>query len=187
MATHSSILAWRIHGQRSLAGYSPWDRKRLRDLSDRLQHIRLVCPPLSPRVCSNSCPLSQWCYLIISPSVTPIFSCLQSFPASGFFFPPMNQLFPSSGQSTGASASASVLPMNNQGGFPLGLTGLISLESKGFSSEVLTVSVLYHAHPCMKCSLDSSSFLKEISSLSHSVVFLLFICIVHLRRAFCLS
>ena len=119
---------------------NPWTEEsgRLQSLGsrERLQHNRLLCPPLSPRVCSNSCPLRQWCYLIISPSVTPIFSCLPSFPASGFFslFFPMNQLFPSSGQSIGASASASVLPMNNQGGFPLGLTGWISLEPKGLSS-----------------------------------------------------
>ena len=71
----------------------------------------------------NSCPLSQWCYLTISSSAAPFF-CLQSFPASGSF--PMSQLFTSGGLSTGASASASVLPKNIQGWFPSGLTGLIS-------------------------------------------------------------
>ena len=76
---------------------------------------RLPCPSLSPRVCSNSCPLGSWCYLTISSSATPFSSCLQSFPASGSF--PMSQLFASGGQSTGASASASVLPMNIQGWF----------------------------------------------------------------------
>ena len=81
-----------------------------------LQHARLPCPPLSPRVCSNSCPLSQWCHPIISSSATPF--CPQSFPASGSF--PMSQLFAWGGQSIGASAS--VLPMNFQGWFPLGLT-----------------------------------------------------------------
>ena len=89
-----------------------------------MQHARLPCPSLSPRVCSNSCPLSQWHHPTISSSVTSFSSsCLQSFPASGSF--PMNGLF-TSGQSTGASASASVLPMNIQDWFPLGLTDLIS-------------------------------------------------------------
>ena len=88
-----------------------------------LQHARLPCPPLSPRVCSNPCLLSQWCHPTISSSVIPFSSCLQSFPASESF--PRNQLFASGGQNTGASASASVLLMNTQGWFLLGLTGLI--------------------------------------------------------------
>ena len=96
-----------------------------------LQHARLPCPSLSPGVCSNSCPLSQWCYLINSSSAT-IFCCLQSFPVSGSF--PTSQLFASSGQSIRASVSTSVLPINIQGWFPLGLTGLISLQSKSLSS-----------------------------------------------------
>ena len=78
-----------------------------------LKHARLPCPPLPPGVCSNSYPLSQWCYPTISFSVVPFSSCLQSFRASGAS--PMSQLFASGGQSTGASASASVLPMNIQG------------------------------------------------------------------------
>ena len=82
-----------------------------------------------PRVCSNSCPLSQWCHPTISPSVDPSFSCPQSFPASGSF--PVSWLFTSGGQSIGVSASASDLSVNIQGWFPLGLTGLISLLSKG--------------------------------------------------------
>ena len=90
-----------------------------------LQHTRLPCPSLSPRVCSNSCPLSQWCYPTISSSVAPFSFCLQSLPPWGYF--PMRQLFASSGQSTGASALASVLPMNIQDWFSWGLTGLISL------------------------------------------------------------
>ena len=94
-----------------------------------LQHARLSCPSLSPRVCSNSCPLSWWCHPTILSSVSPFSSCLQSFPASGSF--PMSQFFVSGGQSIGASSSASVLPMNIQDWFPLGLTGLISLQSKG--------------------------------------------------------
>ena len=88
-----------------------------------LQHARLPCPSPSPGVCSNSCPLSQWCHPTVSSSVVPFpsSSCLQSFPASGSF--PMSQLFPSGGQSTRASASASVLPMNTQDWFPLRWTG----------------------------------------------------------------
>ena len=75
-----------------------------------LQHTRLPCPSLSPGVCSNSCLLSQWCYPTVSSSASPYFFCLQSCPASGSF--PVNQLFTSGGHSTGALASASVLPMN---------------------------------------------------------------------------
>ena len=78
-------------------------------------------------VCSDSCPLSQWCHPIVSSSVTSISSCPQSSPASGSF--PMSQLFTSDGQGIGASASASILPMNIKGWFPLGLTGFISLLS----------------------------------------------------------
>ena len=82
-----------------------------------LQHSRLPCPSASPRLCSDSCPLSWWCHPTISSSVTPL-SCLQSFPASGSF--PVKQLFTSGGPSIRASASASVLPMNIQDWFPLG-------------------------------------------------------------------
>ena len=86
-----------------------------------------------PRVCSNSCPLSQWCHPAISPSIAPFFSCPQLFPESGFF--PISWLFASGGQSIGASALASVLPMNIQNWFPLGWTGLISFLSKELSKE----------------------------------------------------
>ena len=96
-----------------------------------LQHARLPCPSLSPGVCSNSCPLSWWCHPEISSSVTHFSSCPQSFPASGSF--PVSRLFTSGAQSVGASASASVLPVSIQGWFPLGWTGLISLQSKGLS------------------------------------------------------
>ena len=89
-----------------------------------LQHTRLPCASPSPRACSNSRPLSRWCHPTISSSVVPFSSCLQSFPASGSF--QMSQLFASGGQSIGAPAKASVLPMNIQGWLPLGLTGLIS-------------------------------------------------------------
>ena len=96
-----------------------------------LQHARLPCPSLSPGVCSDSCPLSPWCYLIISPSDAPYSFGFQSFSASESF--PMSWLFASDGQSIGASALGSVLPMNSQGWFPLGWMGLISLQSEGFS------------------------------------------------------
>jgi len=96
-----------------------------------LQHARLPCPSPTPGTCSNSGPSSQWCHPTISSSVVPFSSCLQSFPASGSF--QMSQFFVSGGQSTGASASASVLPMNIQDWYPLGWTGLISLLFKGLS------------------------------------------------------
>ena len=95
----------------------------------RLQHAAIPCPSPSPGVCSNSCLLSWWCHPTIPPSVAPFSFCPQSFPASGSFM--MSLLFTSSGQRIGASAS--VLPMNIQGWFPLGWTGVISLQSKGLS------------------------------------------------------
>jgi len=95
-----------------------------------LQHTRPPCPSPALRACSNSCPSSQWCHPTISPSVIP-FSHLQSFSASGSF--PMSHFFSSGGQSVGVPASASVLPMNIQDWFPLGLTGLTSVQSKGLS------------------------------------------------------
>ena len=94
----------------------------------RLQYARLSFSSLSPRVCSNSCPLSQWWHPTISSSVIPVSSCPQCFPASWSF--PVSWLFALTGQSIGASASVS---MNIQGWFPLGLTGLISLQSNGLS------------------------------------------------------
>ena len=109
--------------------------------SQGLQHTRLPCLSLSPEVCSNSCPLTQWCHPTISSSVVP-FSCLQSFPESGSF--PKNWLFTSGGQDTGASALASVLSMNIQGLFPLGLTGLIFLLSKGLSKVFSSTTVWKH-------------------------------------------
>ena len=92
-------------------------------------------------VCSSSCPLSPWCHPTISwCSVTPFFSCLQSFPASGSF--PMSWLFASGGQSIGASVL--VLPMNIQSWFPLGLTNFISLQSKGLSRVFSSTTVWKH-------------------------------------------
>ena len=115
--------------------------------SHGLQHTRLPCPWPSPGQFSNSCPLSQWCHRTISSSVTPFSFCLKSFPTSGSFL--MSQIFPSIGQSIGASASAPVLLMNIQDLFPLGWTNLISLESKGISSLLQhrssKVSILCHS------------------------------------------
>ena len=104
------------------------------------QHTRLPCPSLPPGVYSDSCLLTQWCHPIISSFVAPFF-CPQSFPASGSF--PMGRLL-SGGQSIGASALASVLPVNIQGWFLLGLTGLISLQSKGLSSVFSSTTVQKH-------------------------------------------
>ena len=96
-----------------------------------LQHTRLPYPSPTPRAYSNSCPSSQWCHPTISSSVIPFSSCLQFFPALRSF--PVSQLFAWGGQSIGVSASTSVLPMNIQDWFPLGLTGWISLQSKGLT------------------------------------------------------
>ena len=97
------------------------------------QHTRPPCPWPTPGVYPNSCPLSRWCHPTISSSVIPFSSCLQSYPASGSF--QMSQLFAWGGQSTGVSASTSVLPLNTQDWFPLGWTGWISLQSKGLSES----------------------------------------------------
>jgi len=110
-----------------------------------LQHARTPCPSPTPRVYSNSCPLSQWCHpTISSSSVVPFSSCLQSFPASGSY--PMSQFFASGGQSIAVSASISVLPMNIQDWFPLRWTGWISLLSNGllriFSNTTSKESIL---------------------------------------------
>ena len=99
-------------------------------------------PSPNPRVHPNSCPLSRWCHPTISSSVVPFSFHLQSFPASGSF--PMSHFFISGGQIIGVSASASVLLMNSQGLFPLGLTGLISLQSKGFSRVFSNTIVQNH-------------------------------------------
>ena len=106
-----------------------------------LQHTRPPCPSPTPRVYSNSCPLSQWCHSAISSSVIPL-SCPQSFPASGSF--QMSQLLAWGDQSIGVSASASVLPMNTQDWSPLGWTGWISLQSKGLSNVSFSTTVQLH-------------------------------------------
>ena len=113
-----------------------------------LQHAKPPYPSPTPRVHSNSCPLSWWCHPTISSSIVPFSSLLQSFPASGSF--QMSQFFTSGGQSIGISASTSVLPMNIQDWFPLGWTGWISLQSKGLSRVLVQhhsskASILRHS------------------------------------------
>ena len=122
-----------------------------------LQHARPTCASPSPGVCPCSYPLHQWCYPTISSSTVSFSSCPQSFPALGYF--PVIQLFTSGAQSIGALVSASVLPVNIQHWFLLGLTGLISLLSKGlsdvFSSTTLWKTQFFGAQP----SLWSNSYI----------------------------
>ena len=105
-----------------------------------LQHTRLSCLSLSPRVCSNSCPLSHWCHPTVSSSVTRFSSCPQSFPALGSF--PASWLFASDGQSIGVSVSVPLIDI--QGWFPLVSTGWISLQSKGLPRVFSNTSVQKH-------------------------------------------
>ena len=106
------------------------------------RHARPPCPSPIPRVHPNPCPLSRWCHPTISSSVIPFSFHLQSFPASGSF--PMSQLFAPNGQSTGVSASTSVLPMNTQDWSPLWWAGWISLKSKGLSRVFSNTTVQEH-------------------------------------------
>ena len=108
---------------------------------------------ITPRASSNSCPLSRWCHPTISSSVIPFSYCLQTFPASGSF--QMSHFFASGGQSIGASASASILPRNVQDRFPLGLTGWISLQSKGLSRVFCNTTVQKHQFFGTQLSLES--------------------------------
>ena len=119
-----------------------------------LQHTRPPCPPPTPGVYSNSCPLSQWCHPTISSSIVPFSSRLQYFPASRSF--QMSQFFESGGQSIGASASASVLPVNIQHWFPLGLTGFI-LQSKGLSRVFSNTTFQKHQFFSAQLTLWSNS------------------------------
>ena len=146
-----------------------------------LQHAGLFCPSLSIWVCSNLCALSQWCYVTILSSVTHFSFCLQSFPTSGSFL--MSQFFASGGQSIRASASASILPVNIECWFPLGLSGLISLLSKRLS-RVISSTIRKHQFFGVQPSLWSNChihtwLLKKIIALTRQtfvskVTFLLF-------------
>ena len=122
---------------------------------DELQHVKIPCPSPTPRTYSDSCPLSWQCYPTTSSSVISFSSCLQSFPESGSF--PMSQFFVSGGQSIGASALASALPMNIQDWFPLGLTGCISLQSKWLSRVFSNTTVQKHQFFSAQLSLWSNS------------------------------
>ena len=128
-----------------------------------LQHARVPCPSPTPEACSNSCPSSLWCHPIISSSAIPFSSCLQSFPASGSFA--MSQFFASGGQSIGTLASASVLPMNIQDWFPLGLTGLISLRCKQlsrlFSNTTIWKHQIFSAQPSLWSNSHICTWLLE--------------------------
>ena len=128
-----------------------------------LQHIRPPCPSLTPRACSNSCPLCWWCHPTISSSLIPLSFCLQSFPASGSF--PVSQFFASGGQSIRALASASVLSMNIQDWFPLGWTGWISLQSNGLSRVFSNTTVQKHqffsTHPSLWSNSHIHTWLLE--------------------------
>ena len=120
---------------------------------------RLPCPSPTPGAYSNFCSSSWWCHPTISSSVIP-FSCLQSCPASGSFL--RSQFFASGGQSIGASASVSVLPMNVQDRFPLGWTSWISLQSKGLARVFSNITVQKHqffsAQPSSQSKLDVALF-----------------------------
>ena len=120
-----------------------------------LPHTRLPCPSPTPRAYSNSCLSSRWCHPTISSSVVPFSSCPQSLPALGSF--PMSHFFTSDGQRIRVSASASVLPMNIQDWFPLGLPGLISLKSKGLSRAFSNTTVQKHQFFGTQPSLWSNS------------------------------
>ena len=126
-----------------------------------LQHTRPPCLSPTPRAYSNSCPLSWWCHPTISSSVLPFSSCRQSFPAGGSF--PMSQLFTTGGPSIGVSASPSVLPINIQDWFPLGLTGWISLQSKGLSRVFSNTTVQKQQFLGTQLSLWSNSHRKTIA------------------------
>ena len=124
-----------------------------------LQHTRLSCPSPTPRACSNSCPSNQWCHPTISSFVIPFSSRPQSFPASGSF--QMSQLFASGGQTTGVSASTSVLPMNIQDWFPLGWIGWIALQFKGLSRVFSNTTV-------QKCQFFGTQFSSQSNSHIHT-------------------
>ena len=127
-----------------------------------LQHSRPPCPSPTPRVYSNSCPLSWWCHPTISSSVIPFSSRLQSFPASGSF--QISQFFTSDGQIIGGLASASVLPKNIQDWFPLGFTGLILLSkglSRVFSHTIVQKHQFFSAQLCLWSNSHIYTWLRE--------------------------
>ena len=135
--------------------------------SHRLKHARFPCPSLSPGISTHSCLFSHWCHPTILSSVTSFSSCPQSFPTSESF--PMSWLFASSCQIIGASASVSVLSINFQGWFPLGLTGLISLLSKGLSRVFSRTTIWEHQFFGAQPSLWSNSHFHKWLLKNHSL------------------
>ena len=129
-------------------------------LSHWLKQARLPCPSQTPRTHSNSCPSSRWCHTTISSSVIPFSSCLLYYQASGSF--PMSQFFTSGGQRIGVSATAKVLPMNIEGWFPLGLTGLrVQGTLKNLlQSHSSKTSILWHL-PFLKSNSHIHTWLLE--------------------------
>ena len=142
----SKVLLSSVQFSRSVMSDSLWPHE--------LQHTRPSCPSPTPGVYLNSCPLSRWRHPAISSSVIPFSSCLQSFPALGSF--QMSQFFASGGQSIGVSASASLLPMNIQGWFPLRWT---SLQSKGHSRVFSNTTVQKHQFFGAQPSSQSNSYI----------------------------
>ena len=124
-----------------------------------LQHTRVLCPSATPGACSNSCPSSRWCHQTISSSVIPFSFCFWSFPESGSFL--MSQFFASGGQNIVASALALVLPMNIQDWFPLWLTDLTSLKTKGLSGVFSNTTVQKHQSFGAQFSLWSNSHIHR--------------------------
>ena len=140
-----------------------------------LQHAKLPCGSPTPRACSNSCPSSRWCHPTISSSVVS-FPCLQYLLASGSF--PMSQFFASGGQSIGVSASASDLPMNIQDWFPLGLTGLISLQSRGLLRVFFSIHMFVFFILCVYLWMYQSNLLLETHIVSPSFIILVFLILI---------
>ena len=139
-----------------------------------LQQARLPCPSPSPRASSNSCPLSRWCHPTVSSSVFSFSSSFNLSQYQGIF--PMSYLFESGGQRIGVSASASVLAVNIQDCFPLGLTGLISLPCKGlsrvFSNTTVQKHQFFQALYSSEFQSTSSNFVREL----FNVVFIFYSC-----------
>ena len=123
---------------------------------DFMQHSRLSCPSPTPEACSNSCPLNQWCHPMISSSVVPFSPSFNLF---------QSQFFTSDGQSIVASASASVLPVKIQDWFPLGLTGLMSLQSKGLSRVFPNTTIQKHQFFGVQLPLLSNSHMHTLQSM----------------------
>ena len=144
---NNSVQFSSVQFSHSVMSYSLWPHEP--------QHAQPPGPSPTPGVYPNPCPLCQWCHPTISPSVVPVSSCPQSFPASGSF--QMSHLFTSGGQSIGVSASTSVPPMNTQDWSPLGWTGWISSQSKGLARVFSNTTLQKHQFFYAQLSLQSNS------------------------------